>query len=621
MLKMRRFAVQTCTSPLSSRFSDFNQHLRPTSPYLMTRTLRLIKQMPLFTRVVNSKAAAVSQPQTRDNSSRLKYSASLTAVEAGVAVTISVLPCVAFYIAKAPNHFNMKFAISVALLFAASLTVCRTFLLEKKHQDRLMAEQELKDHDSMFRDVCGTAVHYKLAQAIDTAKPLALHCYHGFGANTFSWSYVYKSLAQQLHAQVTKHDMPGFGLTQRPRHTDGYSFDFNGRLGRLVMDAELVAAGVLTPSEQDSQVGPGVSLENLQCVSSKHKAGQREDEPAVSRASIEAAAASRPRQGRRLSYQPIPESSDIHTSPGDVSQHSEIEQNHVASPKIDEPTPESPVSSQSSWDSITRPGSNRWLSDKQAGLAEHAPEDKKQGPCVKRVLMGHSMGAACAAAEVIHHCQDIAGLILVAPAIISLSSQLQQQTESGPSRKQKKSQSRVVRVLVALGEAVAKRFAGLVLWLIQPVLVLFLRVLVRSRPFWVKGLSNAWHSRDGVSDELVDAYRLPQLVKGWEIGLVRFIRARVADQRRLGQILKDAYNGTVQQSQTEQLAHAVAQQNIKVLILHGVGDRLVPVSNSRRLVKLIPNAELIEFQDCGHVPQEELPKQFIQSVQSFVEQC
>ena len=54
------------------------------------------------------------------------------------------------------------------------------------------------------------------------------------------------------------------------------------------------------------------------------------------------------------------------------------------------------------------------------------------------------------------------------------------------------------------------------------------RVLVRSRPFWVKGLSNAWHSRDGVSDELVDAYRLPQLVRGWEIGLVRFVRARVA---------------------------------------------------------------------------------------------
>ena len=368
-------------------------------------------------------------------------------LQAGVAVAISVLPCVAFYLAKSPNHFSLKFAISVALLFAASLTVCRTFLLERKHQvgagcalhppawscqpsaclqpsrstqynracesqsaimaslmqDRLMAEQELKDHDSMFRDVCGTAVHYKLAQAIDTAKPLALHCYHGFGANTFSWSYVYKSLAQLLHAQVTMHDMPGFGLTQRPRHTDGYSFDFNGRLGRLVMDAELVAAGVLTPSEQDSQVGPGVSLEILQCVSSKHKAGQREDEPAVSRASIEAA--SRPRQGRRLSYQPIPESSDIDTSPGDVRQYGESEQDHAVSPKTDELPPESPISSQSSWDSVNSAGSNRWVNSKQAGLARDASEDKRQGSGVKRILMGHSMGAACAAAEVIHHCQ------------------------------------------------------------------------------------------------------------------------------------------------------------------------------------------------------------------------
>jgi len=51
---------------------------------------------------------------------------------------------------------------------------------------------------------------------------------------------------------------------------------------------------------------------------------------------------------------------------------------------------------------------------------------------------------------------------------------------------------------------------------------------VRSRLFWVRGLSNAWHSRDGVSVELVDAYRLPQLVRGWEIGLVRFVRARNA---------------------------------------------------------------------------------------------
>ena len=76
-------------------------------------------------------------------------------------------------------------------------------------QGRLAAEQELKDEDSVFRDLRGTTVHYKLAQGIQPDNPLAMHFYHGFGANTFSWSYVYKALSQQLHAQVTKHDMPG----------------------------------------------------------------------------------------------------------------------------------------------------------------------------------------------------------------------------------------------------------------------------------------------------------------------------------------------------------------------------------------------------------------------------
>lgn len=122
--------------------------------------------MPLFTPLVNSSsnseaAAAAPQQHIETNSSRLEYSASLTVwevsfactehveavvedlplvdcttmlLQTGVAVVISVLPCVALYLAKAPNHFNFKFATSVALLFAASLTVCRTFLLERKHQ-------------------------------------------------------------------------------------------------------------------------------------------------------------------------------------------------------------------------------------------------------------------------------------------------------------------------------------------------------------------------------------------------------------------------------------------------------------------------------------------------------
>ena len=82
-------------------------------------------------------------------------------------------------------------------------------------QERLQSEQQLGDADSVFREVHGLTIHYKLAQCISSERPLAIHAYHGFGANTGSWAFVHHRLAEQLHAQVTKHDMPGFGLSQR----------------------------------------------------------------------------------------------------------------------------------------------------------------------------------------------------------------------------------------------------------------------------------------------------------------------------------------------------------------------------------------------------------------------
>lgn len=43
----------------------------------------------------------------------------------------------------------------------------------------------------------------------------AVHLYHGFGANTFSWQPCRQQLADALHAEATAHDQAGFGLTQR----------------------------------------------------------------------------------------------------------------------------------------------------------------------------------------------------------------------------------------------------------------------------------------------------------------------------------------------------------------------------------------------------------------------
>lgn len=81
-------------------------------------------------------------------------------------------------------------------------------------------EAELADSDSRFRSVNGINVHYKAANYASqtgAAGVPAIAMYHGFGANTFSWSFVHQKLARRMNAVVVSHDMPGFGLTQRCR--------------------------------------------------------------------------------------------------------------------------------------------------------------------------------------------------------------------------------------------------------------------------------------------------------------------------------------------------------------------------------------------------------------------
>ena len=79
---------------------------------------------------------------------------SLMLLQTGVSLTISVLSCTAYYLAKAPNHLSLRFALSVALLFAASLTVCRTLLLERKHQVSLHLANASKCHHTCLTHDC-----------------------------------------------------------------------------------------------------------------------------------------------------------------------------------------------------------------------------------------------------------------------------------------------------------------------------------------------------------------------------------------------------------------------------------------------------------------------------------
>lgn len=128
---------------------------------------------------------------------------------------------------------------------------------------------------------------------------------------------------------------------------------------------------------------------------------------------------------------------------------------------------------------------------------------------------------------------------------------------------------------------------------------------------------SSWFDPNGVSPALVNAYRLPQLVKGWEAGMLRFLYARMS-------ILSPVMRGLApsaaegDDSQLGRFAATVAAAGIPVLLIHGADDALVPLRNSQALESLVPGAQLVVLPRCGHTPQEEMPQRVSDEVDAFL---
>jgi len=108
----------------------------------------------------------------------------------------------------------------------------------------------------------------------------------------------------------------------------------------------------------------------------------------------------------------------------------------------------------------------------------------------------------------------------------------------------------------------------------------------------------AWHDPSRLDDETMAGYELPLRADNWDLGLWNFV---------------------VSSDRPSDLATALSETNIPVLIVTGDDDRVIPTSDSIRLAEEI-NARLDVFEACGHVPQEECPDQFMKSLNNFVDE-
>lgn len=242
----------------------------------------------------------------------------------------------------------------------------------------------------------------------------------------------------------------------------------------------------------------------------------------------------------------------------------------------------------------------------------------------KRILIGHSLGCAAVAAAAVSDPSRVGALVLVNPAIVAAG---------GAKRK---AISILAKPLVLL-----QLFTGLIMntltALLTPFVLPLLRSLVRSKTFWRRGLQSAWARPELLTDNTIDGYRRSKLARGWDKGLWKFCRAKLLPPSNFGaaresgssskgspwQIWK-AFNMYMssamkaQRSQAEELANLVEKQQVPVLIIHGREDRLVPASNSKRLSTMLQGSEYVELHPCGHVPQEEVPDQFVNIVAAFL---
>jgi pimeloyl-ACP methyl ester carboxylesterase len=151
----------------------------------------------------------------------------------------------------------------------------------------------------------------------------------------------------------------------------------------------------------------------------------------------------------------------------------------------------------------------------------------------------------------------------------------------------------------------------------QPAAVAVLRFLLRKKSFWERGLKFACFDSATLTPDLLYRYRLPALVQGWEAGLWRFLRARIAgDIETKGRHSGEATT-LLDEFKTALESKEASGQKVPVMILHGEQDWVMPIWNSCRLSAVL-GVPLVKVPNCGHTPAEEVPDCFVHEMAQFV---
>lgn len=122
-------------------------------------------------------------------------------------------------------------------------------------------------------------------------------------------------------------------------------------------------------------------------------------------------------------------------------------------------------------------------------------------------------------------------------------------------------------------------------------------VLVRTiRERGLEILELAWSNPEKISEEDLANYQKPLSVDRWDVGLWEFTKA----------------NGE------NDIDSRITELSMPVLVITGADDKIIPADQSIQFASELPNASLVVLPNCGHVPQEECPAEFMNAIDTLI---
>ena len=183
------------------------------------------------------------------------------------------------------------------------------------------------------------------------------------------------------------------------------------------------------------------------------------------------------------------------------------------------------------------------------------------------VLVGHSAGGGVAILLALEHPELVKALVLIAPAWKPYKS------------------SFVTKIPFYL--PLADKYGPL--------------ILRKSVGQLEKILYKAWYDKSKLTNDVVEGYKYPLRVKDWDKGLYWLMK----------------YGGF------PDITTSLSNIKAPVLIIHGENDEIVPLNSSLELLSLMSrqsNTQLVTIRECGHLPHEEKPEEFLAIIELFVKE-